>query len=148
VSAILAFFLASLLPVAVSPAASQVAGCYVLELGPWQPTIEHESSDPADFSPPRIVRLTSRRGTKTFEAHGFIVRPAHGISKSVHSESWWQLEKSGSIGIWWTTGFGGLSMSVRQTADGLEGEARTFTDYSRPVQTAHVFARQRPCESR
>jgi|SRR5229473_1742927 len=143
------FALLLALPAATASSSTRIAGCYELELGPWQPPVINDGSDPTDFLPPRVVQLTRRRGkTGTFEANGFTVLAAGGALKSVHIASWWKLEKDGSVGMTWTTGFGGLSMLLRQTAAGFEGEARTFTDYHRPVQTTHVLAKKTRCDSR
>jgi hypothetical protein len=87
-------------------------------------------------TPPGRIELQAHRGTRSFERRGWIVRPARGTERSVHSFSFFTVTSSDSIQVVWTTGFSGLTMDLAAARDTLRGQAHTFWDFGRPSQSA------------
>lgn len=129
-------------PNMVSPDA--VKGCYDLELSPWRPNL-NIGRDAVFITPPRRVQLLAERGTKGWEAEGFIARPAPGVRPSIHSGSFWLPTGPRSIRIVWTTGFSGLEMHLTLEPPDLRGTAASFWDFDREHQTADVVAHLVDC---
>ena len=98
------------------------------------------------IAPPHRIQLFAERGTKGWEADGYIVKPAPGVKASIHRGSYWVPKGPQSIEIVWTTGFSGLGMGLKLEGDDLRGKAKTFWDFDRKEQTADVVARKVDCQ--
>jgi hypothetical protein len=76
--------------------------------------------------------------------------PSNGSRTTVHGNALWMPTSGGAgIHIVWSTGFSGLTMDLDVKDEGafLEGEAKTFWDFPREVQTARIRAKRVDCES-
>ena len=122
-----------------------IQGCYELTLSEWRPKL-NIGEDAEFISPPHRVQLFAERGTKGWEAEGYIVRPAPGVAASIHRGSYWLPKKDQSIEIVWTTGFSGLAMGLKLENGELHGKAKSFWDFPRKKQTADVIARKVDCQ--
>jgi hypothetical protein len=122
-----------------------IQGCYELTLSDWLPDLKL-GEDTVFITPPRRVQLFAKRGTKGWEAEGYIVEPAPGVSASVHRGSYWLPKGPQSVEIVWTTGFSGLRMGLTLEANEWRGKATTFWDFDRREQTADVVARKVDCQ--
>lgn len=124
-----------------------INGCYDLTLSAWRPKL-NIGEDAVFITPPARVQLLAERGTRGWEAEGFIARPAPGVPPSIHSGSYWLPTGPRSIKIVWTTGFSGLQMNLTlETAD-LRGTAGSFWDFDRERQTADVVAQRVDCSEK
>ena len=116
-------------PIAIAPA-SQVVGCYQLELGPWLPLtpIRALIDIPEGTYPPAIVELTCQCATGHDElGAGYMVLPR--FSSRYHLfQSTWHLRSAREVEIWWTTGFGGLQVVAHPSDGQLVGIARFWSD--------------------
>lgn len=121
-----------------------VQGCYELTLSEWRPNVKL-GDDAREITPPHRIQLLSERGTQGWEAEGYIVQPAPGVTASVHRGSYWRPKGPQSVEIVWTTGFSGLVMGLRVQGDALRGTAKSFWDFPRKKQTADVVARKVDC---
>ena len=124
--------------------AKDIAGCYELKLSPWSPAVSL-GEDQAFVAPPSRVALTTRPD-HTWDAHGFQVTPAAGVTPSVHKFSYWTSDGK-HVHIVWTNGHSGLTMDLQPRGADLVGTARTFWDFARPQQTSDVVATKIPCEA-
>jgi len=121
-----------------------VVGCWQVSIGRWEPNMS--IGEDTIFSwPPRSIELQAVKGTRTFEDHGWLVRPAPGVRPSVHDFSFFETRGSDSIDVVWTTGFSGLTMRLGRVGDTLRGQARTFWDFPRTAQTAEVLLARISC---
>lgn len=65
-----------------------IQGCYDLSLSELRPKLK--LGEDAEFiTPPRRIQLFAEKGTKGWEAEGYVVRPAPGIPRSIHRGSYW-----------------------------------------------------------
>lgn len=122
-----------------------IQGCYGLSLSEWRPKL-NLGEDAEFITPPRRIQLFAEKGTKGWEAEGYIVRPAPEIPRSIHRGSYWLPKKSNYIEIDWTTGFSGLVMALKVEGDKLRGQAKSFWDFPQRTQTADVVAQKVDCE--
>ena len=122
-----------------------IQGCYELTLSDWRPNLKL-GKDIVFITPPHRVQLFAERGTKGWEAEGYIVKPAPGERASVHRVSYWLPKGPQSIEIVWTTGFSGLGMGLTLEGGELRGKAKTFWDFERKEQIADVVARKVDCQ--
>jgi hypothetical protein len=123
----------------------KIQGCYELTLSDWRPNLKL-GEDAMFITPPHRVQLFAERGTKGWEAEGYIVKPAPGVAASIHRGSYWLPKGPQSIEIVWTTGYSGLVMGLKLEGGDLRGKAQTFWDYPRKKQTADVIARKVDCQ--
>ena len=123
---------------------ASVQGCYELALSAWRPALSL-GDDEREWTPPPKIQLFGVRGTKGWEAEGYVVKLAPGIEQSVHRESYWNPKGPRSIEIVWTTGFEGIVMLLTVETPGLRGRAKSFFDFDRQTQTADVVARKFDC---
>ena len=124
-----------------------IQGCYELGVLEWQPDLKL-GGDAAFITPPKQIQILAQRGTSGFEKDEYLVRPAPGVSPSVHGASYWKPTGAKTIKIAWTTGFSGLTMQLRVEGETLQGKAETFWDFGRERQTAHVSARKIDCRKK
>jgi len=122
-----------------------VQGCYELTMSAWRPT-EDIGEDAVFITPPHRIQLFAEKGTKGWEAEGYIVKAAPGVPPSIHRGSYWRPKKGQWIEIVWTTGFSGLVMGMKVEGDVLRGEAKSFWDFPRKQQKADVVARKVDCQ--
>ncbi len=122
-----------------------VRGCYDLNLSDWRPRL-NLGEDQELIAPPTRIWLSSEQGSQGLEGRGYLLRPAPGERPSVHSWSYWVLEK-GDVGLVWTNGFSGLTMKLHPvgTEMTLKGKAETYWDFPRATQTADVTAQRVSC---
>ena len=121
-----------------------VAGCWAVSMAPWRPTM-NIVGDNIYSRPPAKIELQARRGTRVFEEHGWLVRPAPGTTPSIHDFSYFEGLGHDSIRVVWSTGFSGLTMRLAVGQDTLRGAAQTFWDFGRPPQAAEVLLARVPC---
>jgi hypothetical protein len=126
-------------------APENIKGCYELTLSDWLQDLKL-GEDTVFITPPHRIQLFAERGTKGWEAEGYIVKAAPGARASVHRGSFWLPKGPKSIEIVWTTGFSGLGMGLTLEEDELHGKAKTFWDFPRREQTADVVARKVDCQ--
>jgi hypothetical protein len=123
---------------------TELAGCYAIDIGVWEPPVEL-GDDTVEVQPPARVALLADRGTASFESRGHLVRPVPGTEGSTHRWSYWRRLAPDSIYIAWTTGFAGLRMHLGVRDSILVGEAQTFWDFPREPQTAPATLRRVRC---
>jgi hypothetical protein len=131
-------------PGAERPTAAQIAGCYQLEIEPWQPAL-NLGRDIDFITPPDQVNLTLEKPEHEWRKGSLLVRQVAESRGSIHTSGEWQVSKSGKIEILWTTGFSGLTMDLASVRTGLEGRAKTFWDSHRTPQTAKVHGKRVSC---
>jgi hypothetical protein len=120
----------------------QVIGCYELGVLKWPHDL---GEDNVFITPPVRIEIMPEKGSKGFEVNGYLVRPAPGVSPSIHRASYWRPTGKTTIEIVWTTGFSGLSMKLHVEREALKGKAKPFWDFPRWGQTAHVLAHKIDC---
>jgi hypothetical protein len=120
-----------------------VVGCYLLELGSWNPAL---SSGNAPYqTPPELIRLSMEVGEGVFERGRWLARPLipHGRTPS----GYWERLGPDSVAVTWTNGFAGVRLHLGFDEESLQGIAQAFTDVSDgsvPPQ-ADVSARPTAC---
>lgn len=124
----------------------QVQGCYELGVLNWHPELKGE--DAVFIAPPTRIQILAERGTNGREKGMYLVRPAPGVSPSIHRASFWRPVGPKTIEIVWTTGLSGLSMKLNLQGDTLKGKAKTFWDFPRRGQTARILAPKVDCNKR
>jgi hypothetical protein len=122
-----------------------VQGCYELTISAWRPNL-NIGEDKVFITPPHRIQLFAEKGTRGWEAEGYIVKAAPGVTPSIHRGSYWRPKKAPWIEIVWTTGFSGLFMALKVENDEMRGEARSFWDFDREQQKADVVARKVDCQ--
>lgn len=122
-----------------------IQGCYELTLSPWRPDLRL-GGDAVFITPPNRIQFLAERGTKGWEAEGYVVKPALGVKPSIHRGSYWLPKSPQSIEVVWTTGFSGLTMVLKINGTDLRGKAKSFWDFPRKEQTADVVAHKVDCE--
>ena len=124
-----------------------VRGCYELGALNWKPDL-HLDKDEAQFiTPPERIELLAERGTEGKEKIGYLVRPAPGFSKSIHSASYWQSTGPTTIEVVFTTGTSGLFMELQTDGNTLRGKAKTHWDFRRKTQTAQIDTHKIDCKN-
>ena len=121
-----------------------VHGCYEIALSEWKPDLRL-GEDAKFITPPSRISLSMERGSRGFEAEGYLLRPAPGGQPSIHRSSFWKIDGTDTITLVWTTGFSGLEMKLHLEGDTLKGQAGTFWDFPRTRQKAEVVARRIGC---
>ena len=124
--------------------AEKVQGCYELGVLKWNPELHGE--DAVFIRPPARIQLLAEQGTNGFENGKYLVRPAPGVSPSIHRSSYWKPVGPKTIEIVWTTGFSGLTMTLSLEGDTLKGKAESFWDFTRAPQTAPIVAPKIDCK--
>jgi hypothetical protein len=135
-------------PLAAWPVAAQtkVAGCFDLELGPWQPPLP--GADSIFLGLPPRIELDTIHGEDYFtQSRGFALRPAPGAMPSVHRHTYWNWISPDSIRLVFSTGFSGLSMRLAVKERELVGIAQGFWDFPREQQASQVVATRVGCEA-
>ena len=122
-----------------------VQGCYELTMSAWRPTM-NLGEDRVFITPPHRVQLFAERGTQGWEKDGYIVKPAPGVAPSIHRGSYWLPKGPQLIEIVWTTGFSGLSMTLKIDGEVLRGTSQSFWGFPRKRQVADVVARKVDCQ--
>lgn len=126
-------------------APESIEGCYELALSDWQPNLKL-GEDVIFITPPHRIQLFAEPGKEGWESNGYIVKPAPGVRASIHRGAWWLPKGPTTIEIVWTTGFSGLSMSLKLEGSELRGKAFSSWDFDRTKQTAEVVARRVDCQ--
>ena len=127
-----------------SPSAPRLerSPCYALELGPWSRPFP--SGWAAIHIPPTIIRLDTsivRRGWMQLTPN----IPAIAATRR-HFEPAWRRLSEDSLVAFWSTGFSGVSLHVRQRGDSLTGHAQANYDVVGPeVPVARVTGRRTAC---
>jgi hypothetical protein len=125
----------------------EVIGCYELGVLEWKPDLRL-GEDLEFITPPTRIQLFAEHDTDGFDREAYVARPASGVSRSVHRDSYWKPKGPKSIEISWTTGFSGLTMGLTVERNSLQGTAFSFWDFGRKRQTAHVSAPKVDCEAK
>ena len=121
----------------------RVKGCWVVQLGEWQPKTVFDK-DSIYVTPPAKIELQDRYYYGV-AGNRWNVLPANGAMPSVHHIVFFQSIGTDSIAIVWSTGYSGLSMRLAISQDTLRGTATTFWDFDRPQQTANVLLTRIEC---
>jgi len=121
-----------------------IQGCYDLGKLSWEPDLKL-GEDQEFITPPPRIRILAERGSIGFEKNRYLVRPAPGFPKSIHTASYWESTSPSTIEVVFTTGFSGLSMKLKIEGETLRGEAKTHWDFPRRGQTAQINARKTEC---
>ena len=119
-------------------------GCWTVSLEAWRPVMRL-GADTIFSTPPKTIEIPAVRGTASFEAGGWIVRPAPGVRPSIHRFSYLVFVAPDSVRIVWTTGFSGLTMRLGLKGGSLRGTAETFWDFGRPPQVAQATLTHARC---
>lgn len=127
---------------AQQPSPGQVTGCYVLELGPWQPQLAEAN---AEFhTPPPQFRLRADTIDAIRSRAEPPIRHAHvrGFARA-----WWEPLPRDSVRIVWSDGFTGVEMHARFAGDSLVGRVTARSDdvTPGPVPRAQAVARRTDC---
>lgn len=122
-----------------------VQGCYELGTLNWRPDLKLDKDEAVFITPPQRIELLAERGTEGKERNGYLVRPAPGVTRSVHSSTYWMPSGPKGIEIVFTTGTSGLEMQLTVRDEMLQGKAKTFWDFPRRRQTAHIIAHRINC---
>ena len=109
-------------------------GCFRVELQPWRPVIRL-GNDTVYTTPPIRVEIRGDRVTDGLDRRGYLVRPAPGVVKSVHTFAHVQARKD-SVFLVWSNGFSGVTMALEARVDTLTGQAESFWDFDRQRQRA------------
>jgi hypothetical protein len=121
----------------------QVQGCYELGVLNWHPELKGE--DAKFIAPPTRIQILAERGTNGHENGEYLVRPAPGVSPSIHRASFWRPVGPKTIEIVWTTGLSGLTMKLNLQGEALKGKAKAFWDFPRRGQSAPIQAAKVDC---
>jgi len=122
-----------------------IQGCYLLGPLDWKPDLQLDKEEAVFITPPERIKLLAERGTQFMEKNGYLVRPAPGVTQSVHRSTFWMPTGPKKIEIVFTTGMSGLEMQLTVQGETLQGNAKTFWDFRRRRQTARVMARKIDC---
>jgi hypothetical protein len=122
-----------------------IQGCYDLGTLNWRPDLRLDKDEAVFITPPERIELLAERGTQGREKNGYLVRPAPGVPQSVHRSAYWMPIGPKKIEIVFTTGTSGLEMQLTVQGETLQGKAKTFWDFLRRRQTAHVIAHKINC---
>ena len=114
----------------------RVLGCWIVQLGQWQPTMAYEA-DSIFVTPPAKIEFKEEGGQEG--RYRWPVLPANGAEPSIHNIAYFQAIGTDSLMIVWSTGYSGLFMRLAVAEDTLRGTAKTFWDFDRPQQTASVI---------
>ena len=108
-------------------AASRLAGCYALSLGPWS---KPESSGAAIPAPSRID-LTSDPHTRIYIGFRLVARtPDFPDERKAYPPAWSPIGADSLQVRAWANGRSSLMLFLRRQTDGeLRGTARYFADY-------------------
>jgi hypothetical protein len=124
-----------------------IQGCYELGTLNWKPDLQLDKEEAVFITPPPRIDLLAERGTQGKEKNGYLVRPAPGVTQSVHRSTFWMPIGPKKIEVVFTTGTSGLYMRLTVQGGKLQGNAKTFWDFRRRRQTAHVIAHKTDCGS-
>lgn len=122
-----------------------IQGCYDLGTLNWRPDLKLDKDEAVFITPPERIELLAERGTQGREKNGYLVRPAPGVTQSVHRSTYWMPTGPKKIEIVFTTGTSGLEMQLTVQGETLQGKAKTFWDFLRRRQTAHSIAHKINC---
>lgn len=122
-----------------TPDPGNVAGCYDLRLGEWDPPI---GGGEQYHTPPDTILLSEEigRAGPPFEAGRTIVRPI--IEVRGDASAAWSYEGEDSVRVTWTNGFAGVRLYLDISADQPKGVAEARTDAVVPdsmVPTTHAL---------
>lgn len=122
-----------------------IQGCYELGTLNWRPDLKL-GEDEVFITPPKRIQILAEHGSTGFGSRGYLVRPAPGTPPSIHRSSYWEPIGPNAIEMVFTTGTSGLSMRLKVEGGILKGKAKTFWDFLRRHQTAHIVAPKIDCE--
>jgi hypothetical protein len=122
-----------------------IQGCYELGALNWKPDLQLDKDEAAFIIPPERIELLAKRGTEGREKNGYLVRPASGVTQSVHRSTYWMPTGPNTIEVVFTTGTSGLSMKLRVEGETLKGKAKSHWDFLRRSQTAQLISRKIDC---
>jgi hypothetical protein len=122
-----------------------ILGCYELGTLDWKPDLQLDKEEAVFITPPERIELLAEHGTQGRGKNGYLVRPAPGVTQSVHRSTFWMPIGPKKIEIVFSTGTSGLEMQLTVQGGTLQGNAKTFWDFARRRQTAHVMARKIDC---
>ena len=125
---------------------ARLSGCYELRVDAWKPTL-NLGEDAQFVTPPRRFALELRRVEHPWRDGSLRVRQIPEKSRSIHTFGEWSVVGGNRLDVLWTTGHSGLTMQLESESGVLQGEAKTFWDFHRRSQTAHVLAKAIPCPS-
>jgi hypothetical protein len=125
-----------------------IQGCYELGTLDWKPDLQLDKEEAVFITPPERIQILTEHGSNGFEKNGYLVRPAPGISPSIHRATYWEPTGPNTIEVTFTTGTSGLSMKLEVEGEALKGEAKTHWDFLRRGQRAKVIARRADCDWR
>lgn len=122
-----------------------IQGCYELGALNWKPDLQLDKDEAVFVTPPERIELLAKRGNEGREKNGYLVRPAPGVTQSVHRSTYWMPTGPKRIEIVFTTGTSGLEMQLTAQGETLQGKAKTFWDFLRRSQTAQVISHKVDC---
>jgi hypothetical protein len=97
---------------------AQVAGCYVISLGPWSHTVGDEKTH---YTPPDTFRLLATlQVTPTIP---YPVRPERGWAS-------WQLVQADSVVVQWNNGFAQAVLTIGRRQGEFRGTLEAISDAS------------------
>jgi hypothetical protein len=120
-----------------------VMRCFNVRMTAWTPTLRI-GADVVFITLPSSMALTTKMERTGNSRKIYVVVPANGRKASQDTFGYWWPEGDKTT-IEWGDGYSGVRTVMGRTKGGLEGTARTFWDFPRPVQTSHVVAREVRC---
>lgn len=127
-----------------NPVASKAAGCYRDTLGVWSGPFP--SGLTAEHIPPPEFQLDTTMLAPLRQSGYRRVLPQAIGSRRRTFPAGWRAVTSDSIEVYWSTGFAGVKLHLRQHGDTLDGVAEAFYDVIGPTEpTAHIRAVRRIC---
>lgn len=119
---------------AVKGQEARFTGCYDLHLTEWQPRAPGWDSTYGAL--PARIRLSTDSASDSFGRPANMVTVVPGAMPSGHRYSWWHMMDEERVEIVWSMGLAGVRAVLDPIADGLRGEAASFTDVV--PSTTHV----------
>jgi hypothetical protein len=117
-----------------SPPEPWMKSCYAVILPPGSP----------EKSMPESLELTLEPRERGYPHQAFAVRSS--LSAEYSEQSSWCVKRDGTILVTHGNGFWGWQFKLRRSADGLVGEATSFTDGAAPPRTVNVVFKKHECQ--
>lgn len=120
-----------------------VTHCFDMQVTAWSPALQL-GEDAIFITLPSSIALTNRTLRITESRKSYAVVPARGQKAPRYTGGYWY-PVGDQIKLVWGSGFSGMEVILSRTKSGLEGPAKTYWDFPRPVQTSHVIAKEVRC---
>lgn len=125
-------------------AASRLAGCYEVRLGPWSPSLAI-GGDAVFMTPPAHIRLWRQLNPEWARDSGYAITPVLPSRDRAHKYGIYRIVSHDSIAATFSNGLSGVVLALGVRQDSLVGRATSFWDFPRPAQSASAVLVKRRC---